>query len=61
MEQRLALIEESLQRRRDAAAAYLLPEQQRRFDEMLDQELRRARIETQSYRAAAKLDARKKR
>ena len=45
MGQRMDLIEQSLQRRRAAASAYLDPEQQKRYGEMLDRERARAQID----------------
>lgn len=45
MGQRLALIQLSLQRRRQAAAMYLDPEQLKHYDEMLDRERQRALVD----------------
>ena len=45
MGQRMDLIEQSLERRRKAASLYLDPEQQKRYDEMLGQERKRAQID----------------
>jgi hypothetical protein len=45
MAQRLDLIEKSLQRQRQAAARYLSSEQQKRYDEMLLREQKRAQID----------------
>ncbi len=45
MGQRQELIEQSLKRRHEAAARYLDSEQLKRYDEMLDRERRRAKIE----------------
>lgn len=51
MERRAQLIEESLERSSEAAAMYLDSVQQRRFDEMLDRQLERERVEFAAWRA----------
>lgn len=58
MERRAALIEESLERSREAGAMYLDSEQQRRFDEMLDRQRDRARAELELWRAELEAEKR---
>jgi len=60
MERRAALIEESLERSREAGAMYLDSEQQRRFDEMLDRQRERARAEFELWRASLEAEKRGK-
>jgi len=57
MEQRLSLIEESIERQRDAAAAYLDRRQMAAYNDMLNRDLRRARAELESWRASGSVAA----
>jgi hypothetical protein len=58
MERRAELIEESLERSREAGAMYLDSEQQRRFDEMLERQREQARAELEMWRASQKAEKR---
>jgi len=57
MERRFALIEQSIQRQRDAAAPYLDREQMAAFSTMLDRDLQRARDELAVWRASTRIAA----
>ena len=58
MERRTELIEESLERSREAGAMYLDSEQQRRFDEMLERRREQAHAELETWRASLKAEKR---
>lgn len=60
MERRAELIEESLERSREAGAMYLDSEQQRRFDEMLERQREQARAELEMWRAQESADKRRR-
>ena len=57
MERRFALIEQSIQRQRDAAAPYLDRAQMAAFSAMLDRDLQRARDELASWRTSTRVAA----
>lgn len=58
MERRAALIEESLDRQREAGEMYLDSTQQREFNTMLDRRREQARVELESFRAQLEASAR---
>ena len=58
MERRAELIEESLERSKEAGAMYLDSEQQRRFNETLERRREQARAEFEMWRASLKAEKR---